>query len=95
MRGRARNRKAAELEEGLNRLARLRVEINSYVTFNPTVLREQLNGIRESTLSLRQAVFSILDRAIARDPAVFTKNDDTPEITRTPLRGDFEEEDWP
>ncbi len=83
MRKRERKRQFAELQDGFNQLVRIQVMVNDCSTLNPTVLREQLNGTeREGALVVRPAVYSILDRAIARDPAVFTKND-TP---KAPLR---------
>jgi len=83
MRRRERKHKIAELRDGFDQLVGIQVRVNDCSTLNPTVLREQLNETeREGALVVRPAVYSILDRAIARDPAVFTKND-TPE---TPLR---------
>ena len=83
MRKRERKRQFAELQDGFNQLIGIQARVNDCSTLNPTVLREQLNRTeREGALVIRPAIYSILDRAIARDPAVLTKND-TPE---TPLK---------
>lgn len=71
IRRRARKRQVAELEDKLKRPIQI-YQSSHTRTLNPTLLRERIaNAEREGAL-VRPAVYSILDRAIARDSAVFT-----------------------
>jgi hypothetical protein len=71
MRRRAQKRQAAELQDKLKRLIQIYQSCNAS-TLNPTLLRERIADAERGDVLVRPAVYSILDRAIAKDPAVFT-----------------------
>jgi hypothetical protein len=68
-------KKALDIENKLQKLAQLYQSTNSN-TINPTRLREKLVSVENEGIVLRPAVYSIVDRAISRDPAVFTLDHD-------------------
>jgi hypothetical protein len=45
---------------------------SSSLTVNPTQLRKQISDLEEDDIHVKPAVYSILDKAIQRDPAIFT-----------------------
>lgn len=71
MRYRTRKRETSEYQGKLNQLIQIHQSVSAS-TLNPTRLRERLIEIEKEDTLVRPAVYSILDRAIARDPAVFT-----------------------
>jgi hypothetical protein len=70
IRWRMRRRRAAELTLMLKRILQIYQSVD-VDTLNPTLLRERIATVNSEVL-IRPAVYSILDRAISRDPAVFT-----------------------
>lgn len=68
---RARKRKTAEYQEKLNQLMQIHDSACAQI-LNPTRLREKLIEAEAGKTLVHPAVYSILDRAIVRDPAVFT-----------------------
>lgn len=71
VRRRARRRKAAEWEDKLMRLTQIKQSCEAN-TLNPTRLRERIAEAERGETLVSPAVYSILDRAIARDTAVST-----------------------
>jgi hypothetical protein len=73
VRRRAQRRKAAEWDDKLKRLMQIKQSCHAN-TLNPTLLRERIAEAERGETLVSPAVYSILDRAIARDTAVFTIN---------------------
>src|ERR687892_1560875 len=71
VRRRAQRRKAAEWDDKLKRLMQIKQSCQANA-LNPTLLRERIAEAERGETLVSPAVYSILDRAIARDTAVFT-----------------------
>jgi hypothetical protein len=68
---RARKRQMGELSDKLKRLIQIYQSCNAS-TLNPKLLRERILEAERTEALIKPAVYAILDRAITRDPAVFT-----------------------
>jgi hypothetical protein len=68
---RSQRKKEDEIGKKIQRLEQIYYCVKA-TTFNPTRLREQIISAENEGVILKPVVYSILDRAIQRDPAVFT-----------------------
>lgn len=71
MKRRKLKKQVADLEDKLKRLIQI-FACSNVNTLNPTTLRAQIADFEKDLVLLKPAVYSILDRAIQRDPSVFT-----------------------
>ena len=70
-RRRARKREVAVMTNKHKKILQIFVSCNAN-TLNPTQLRKRISDSEGGEVLVHPAVYSILDRAISRDPAVFT-----------------------
>jgi hypothetical protein len=75
LRRRAQKKELKEWESAVNALVRV-YQTSSCVVFSPTQLRSIIVEAESGRARVKSAVYSLLDRAIERDPAVFTVEDE-------------------